>query len=268
MSRAKMKVVIADDEQLAAAYLERLVSSFDDVEVAGVCSLPQNALAAIESQEVDVAFLDIEMPGMNGLELLDAIKSKDPGIEVILVTGYGEYALDAYGKHALGYLMKPCSRDDVEYYLNKARQLRRTQRKQVFSITTFGSFEVYANGERVAFSNAKAKELLALLVDARGAGVSVESVASALWEGHAFDDSAKALVRRAVADLRHIARDYGVENLIGGERGFVSMNTSLVDCDLFDHLENPASVKFTGEYMTQYSWAEPTAAALSFGELR
>ncbi len=260
-----LKAVIVDDEQLAASYLERLVTSFDDVEVAGVFSLPGEALAMIGSDEIDVAFLDIEMPGMSGLDLLEKIKLNDPGVEVVLVTGYGEYALEAYEKKALGYLLKPCSREDVLYYLNQVRELRRRRRKRIFDIVAFGNFEVYADGERVPFSNAKAKELFALLVDARGASVSIESIATTLWEGHPFDDSAKALVRRAVSDLRHVARDYGSEDLIVGERGYVSMNASLVNCDYFDYLDDPGLVEFPGEYMTQYSWAETTSAALSFG---
>lgn len=262
-----LKAVVVDDEQLAAAYLKKLISSFDDVEVAGVFPFPDLALDMIRSKEIDVAFLDIEMPGMSGLELLDKIKQCDPGIEVVLVTGYGEYALQAYEKKALGYLLKPCSQEDVGYYLNQVRELRRRRRKQIFDVVAFGNFEVYVDDCRVVFSNAKSKELLALLVDARGAGVSIETIANALWEGHPFDDSAKALVRRAVADLRHVARGHGAEDLVAGERGYVSLNTALISCDLYDYLKNPAAVDYPGEYMAQYSWAEATAAALAFGSI-
>ena len=267
MESRSIRVVVVDDEHLAAAYLERLLSSFDFVDIAGVFASPDEALALIGSEPVDVAFLDIEMPGTNGLKLLEAIKEADPGIQVVLVTGYGQYALEAYEKRALGYLMKPCSRGDLEYYLEQARQLCASRRRKPLRVVAFGPFEVYAGAERVAFSNAKARELLAFLVDARGVGVSIESVASALWEGHAFDDSAKALVRRAVSDLRKVASKHGASGLVSGERGFLSLNPELVECDFFDHLES-GSPEFGGEYMSRYSWAEETSAALSFGRLR
>ena len=68
-----LKAVVVDDEQLAAAYLKKLISSFDDVEVAGVFPFPDLALDMIRSKEIDVAFLDIEMPGVSGMELAGLI---------------------------------------------------------------------------------------------------------------------------------------------------------------------------------------------------
>ena len=266
MESNSIRALVVDDEHLAAVYLEKLLSSFEGVTVAGLLSSSSDALEFIASEGIDVAFLDIEMPGMNGLELLEEMKKVDQDIQVVLVTGYGQYALEAYEKHALGYLLKPCSREDVAYYLDQVRRLCGNRRRKPLRIAAFGPFEVFAGDERVAFSNAKAKELLALLVDARGAGVSIETAASVLWEGHPFDDSAKALVRRAVADLRKVAREYGADGLVAGERGFVSLSSGLVDCDFFGYLET-GSPEFGGEYMSRYSWAEETAAALSFGRL-
>ena len=267
MKTKPLCAIIVDDERLAALYLERIVSSFDDVEIVGVFANAREAIAGIEGRTIDVAFLDISMPQVNGLELLETLKTADPNMEVVLVTGYDQYALEAYRKHALGYLLKPCTKEDVEYYLDQVRHLRRKRRKHVLVVKTFGSFEVYANGEHVTFANAKAKELLALLVDARGANLSIETIANALWEGHAFDESVKALVRRAVSDLRRLGKSVGAEDLITGSRGFVGLNTSLVSCDLYDYLANN-DAEFPGTYLEQYSWAEETAAALAFGTLR
>lgn len=266
MRARPISAVIVDDEHLAAAYLEKIVSSFEGVEVAGVFATANDALAGIEGRTVDVAFLDIEMPQISGLDLLERLKELDPDIEVVLVTGYDQYAMKAYEKHALGYLLKPCRREDVEYYITQVRHLRGKRTKRVLSVKTFGRFDVFAGDEVIAFSNAKAKELLALLVDARGGEVSVEMIATTLWEDHPFDESAKALVRRAIADLRSIGRTLGVEDLIAGSRGSVSLNAAHVECDLFRYLEGE-DIPYPGSYMEQYSWAEGTAAALSFGSL-
>lgn len=266
MKNAKIRVAIVDDEELPAAYLQQVLSSFDDVEVVGVYDDPTRAVSEIGELLVDAVFADIEMPGMSGLELLGKIKLADPMVEVVMVTGYDSYALKAFEGRALGYLMKPTSRDDVAYYIDQVRELRRRRRKRVFEVRTFGAFDVFADGTCVMFANAKAKELLALLVDARGAEVSIERISYVLWEDHAFDESVKALVRRAVSDLRRAAREYGCDDLLVSGRGSVALNRQRINCDFYDYLES-GQTGFDGTYMEQYSWAEETAAQLFHGTI-
>ncbi len=100
-----MKAIIIDDERLARNELRRLLEEFPRINVVGEAANADEAIPMIEELQPDLLFLDIQMPGKNGFELLEAIEDKVP--EVIFTTAYDEYALKAFDFNALDYLMKP-----------------------------------------------------------------------------------------------------------------------------------------------------------------
>ena len=100
-----MKTLIIDDERLARNELRRLLENFPKIEIIGEAANAAEALPMIDELEPDLLFLDIQMPGKNGFELLQSIEGKLP--EVIFTTAYDEYALKAFEFNALDYLLKP-----------------------------------------------------------------------------------------------------------------------------------------------------------------
>ncbi len=100
------RALIVDDERLARQDLNKLLDEFDEVEVLGEASDGQEALAKIQDLSPDLVFLDIQMPGMSGFDLLEKI---DSSIKVIFVTAFDEYAIRAFEVNALDYLLKPIS---------------------------------------------------------------------------------------------------------------------------------------------------------------
>ena len=100
-----MITLIIDDERLARNELRRLLGNFPKIQIVGEAANADEALPMIEELEPDLLFLDIQMPGKNGFELLQAIEGKTP--EVIFTTAYDEYALKAFEFNALDYLLKP-----------------------------------------------------------------------------------------------------------------------------------------------------------------
>ena len=108
-----MTAICVDDEPLV---LQLTLSLFRDLpgfqEVEGFAG-PLEALDWLENHTPDIALLDIDMPGMNGLELARRIRDMHPDTAVIFLTGYSEYALDAFQLHASGYLMKPINREKL-----------------------------------------------------------------------------------------------------------------------------------------------------------
>ncbi len=100
-----MKALIIDDERLARIELKRLLENFPKIEVIGEAANTDEALDMIDELSPDLLFLDIQMPGKNGFQLLESIEGKVP--EVIFTTAYDEYALKAFEFNALDYLMKP-----------------------------------------------------------------------------------------------------------------------------------------------------------------
>jgi len=100
-----MRAIIVDDERLARNELKRLLEEFPRITVIGEAANADEAILMIEEMTPDLLFLDIQMPGKNGFELLEALEDRVP--EVIFTTAYDEYALKAFEFNALDYLMKP-----------------------------------------------------------------------------------------------------------------------------------------------------------------
>ena len=102
----KLKVLIADDEPLARERLKFLLSAYEEIEVAGECRNGREAIAAIRGSQVDVLFLDIQMPGKDGFDVIEQIGAVRMPITVF-VTAHNQYAVQAFEVHALDYLTKP-----------------------------------------------------------------------------------------------------------------------------------------------------------------
>lgn len=100
-----MKTLLVDDERLARAELRRLLDNFPKIEIIGEAANADEAIPLIEELQPDLLFLDIQMPGKNGFELLQSIEGKTP--DVIFTTAYDEYAIKAFEFNALDYLLKP-----------------------------------------------------------------------------------------------------------------------------------------------------------------
>lgn len=105
---------------------------------------PEDVLKAAKKQPVDVVFLDIQIGGMTGLQLAVELKKIRPDIRIIFVTGYLQYAVDAFAIHAAGYLLKPVEKEDVERELTFIYGAPKL--KSRIQVRTFGGFELYVDG--------------------------------------------------------------------------------------------------------------------------
>ncbi len=113
-----LKVVIVDDEELARAIIREHLAAHADVEIAAECANGFEAVKAVSECRPDLIFLDIQMPKLNGFEVLELI---EPGPAVIFVTAYDQYALRAFEVHAVDYLLKPVSAERLAQALERAR---------------------------------------------------------------------------------------------------------------------------------------------------
>lgn len=121
----RVRVVVADDEPLARQRLLMLLALEDWVEVVAECHDGPSTKAAIETLRPDLMFLDVQMPGASGFEVIETIRP-DRRPFVIFVTAFDNYALRAFDVHALDYLLKPFDRDRFRKALSRARdQLER-----------------------------------------------------------------------------------------------------------------------------------------------
>ncbi len=120
-----MKTLIVDDESLARRLLRDYVSKVPDLELVAVCTDGQEALEVLNNQDIDLLFLDIQMPEMTGIELLDTLEH--PPI-TILTTAYEQYALKGYELQVIDYLLKPFTFERFESGVNKAREYYQLQK--------------------------------------------------------------------------------------------------------------------------------------------
>lgn len=129
--------------------------------------------------------------------------------------------------------------------------------EKTISIRTFGYFSVSINGMPVRFSNSKAKELLALLVDRNGSVVTMEQVIDVLWEERIYDEAVKRLYRKSISSLNQIFDGTG---FFVSNRASCHIVPGKAECDYFALLQKQkgADSLYCGEYMLDYSWAEHT----------
>jgi two-component system LytT family response regulator/two-component system response regulator LytT len=120
---ATISALIVDDEQLASDELAYLLRDFPDVEVIATARNGLQAVKLIEDLEPDVVFLDVQMPGMDGLGVIRALKEKDAALPYfVLATAYEQYAVEAFRLEALDYLLKPVDKERLSQTMERARR--------------------------------------------------------------------------------------------------------------------------------------------------
>lgn len=254
-----------DDERLALENITSLLKKIlPQAEITGFTKSTE-AFSFLAAHAVNIAFLDIEMCGMNGLSLAKKCKELCPDINIIFVTGYDRYTMDALRLHASGYLIKPVRESDLRAELDNLRHPIVTASQHRVRIQAFGNFEIFVDQKPLFIPIAKCKECLAYLVDRKGSRVTAPELATVLWEDTPYDKRTQNNTHRVISDTVKYLKEAGVANIIIKNRGDMAINLEQVDCDYYRFLMGDVSQinLFRGEYMTNYSWAEFTLAQLS-----
>ena len=160
--------------------------------------------------------------------------------------------------------MKPVSAEDVQGEIDNIKGVFR-QRKPLV-VKCFGNFEVLYNGEMLPFKRKKTKELFAVLVDCKGAGVTVKQICAVLFPDDTDDTKNTAYLRQLVLDLKNTLKSIGMEEVLCHKTPYYRIDTNKIQCDYLEYLES-GTPRFFGEYMKQYSWAEETCALLEFKQV-
>lgn len=246
-----MKILLVDDEELQ---LTRLVESINKVlpndEVFSFTN-PLEALKECENSQMDIAFLDIEMPKLNGIMLAKKLKSINPKINIIFVTAYDSYALEAYKLHASGYVTKPVNEEKIKIEIEELKHPIEIAHTKKLQIKCFGNFEVFYKDKPVKFSYQKSKELFAYLVDREGSSVNINELNAVLWE-----EDHSSYLRNLLVDIRNTLKEINCQDILIKKRNSYAIDVTKVDCDSYEYKNgNPnAIMMYRGEYMAQYSW--------------
>lgn len=247
-----MNVVVVDDERFVLAAetkaIERVLPGANIIAFQKAKEVVEYA----EGNRVDIAFLDINIKSMSGIQLAEKLKSYNSRINIIFCTGYSEYSLEAHELYCSGYLMKPITDEKIQKAVDNLRYPV-TQKEEGLKVQCFGNFEVYKDGKPIKFKHKKTKELFAYLIDRRGATISTKEMMIALYE----ENDKESYIRNLRADLNNTFEQLGLPDVLIHNGGNVGVDMGKIECDYADYLEGQKSL-FHGEYMSQYSFAERT----------
>ena len=252
-----MRVLAVEDEvrllrqltnQIREALPESEIVAFENAD---------DALDALRQETIDIAFLDIMIGNMTGVDLAKHIKAAYPHCDIVFCTGYSEYAPQAFELGASDYLMKPVTSEKIEHALLQLRHTSiRKGAKQGLYIQCFGEFEVFYDGEPVASFTKRSKELLAYLINKEGILCPTSEICNVIFRGNS-----DSYLRVAKKDLKAILRDIGKADVLVSGWGVMGINRKEVRCDYFDYLDGkPGALNlYKGVYMSQYEWARGKA---------
>lgn len=136
--------------------------------------------------------------------------------------------------------------------------------EHLLKVQTFGNFEVFYRGVPIFFGRSKAKELLAYLIDRRGATVTTAEACAVLWEDKEYNFSLQRQFQTIVSDLMKSLKRHKCDHFIRRRRNCLSIDVAGLDCDFYKLMAGDKLIakQYNGEYMSNYSWAETTAGFL------
>lgn len=252
-----MNIIAVDDEKLALRDLTQILELvLPEASVSGFRT-PQEALAHAWAVPVDIAFLDVEMKGMNGLELAKQLKDIRGRTNIVFATGFSQYAVDAFSVCASDYILKPVEPEAIRRALERLRSPVHEARHGL-RVQCFGNFEVFHQGKPVEFSRSKAKELFAYLIHRHGAGCTTRELCAVLFEDKAYSLSLSKQMQVIISSMTHSLEKVRSRNVIIKTYNSIAVDMIKLDCDFYRFLAwDPEAVNaYSGEYMANYGWAE------------
>jgi len=259
-----MTILLVDDDERSLDRIAGLVAALQpEAELLCFRDSPE-ALAAARRREVDVAFLEADMPELGGLDLGQYLKEMYPLVNLVFLSPGPERAFEALALHASGYIVKPATEAALRRELEDLRHpAAQKAGKRVFA-QTFGNFELFVDGKPVSFKYTRTKEIVALLINNRGAQTTNGEIIGSLWEDDGDPEKKASYLSNLRQDLQNTMTRLKLNGLIVKQRGSLGIATDRIECDLYDWLEKKKQSKYhyLGDYMNQYSWAEYVHAEL------
>ncbi|HIW33750.1 MAG TPA: response regulator [Candidatus Paenibacillus intestinavium] len=277
-----MRVILVDDEQLALLSMEKMLNDLEGLEVIGKY---MNAIIAIEQivlTQPDAVFLDIEMPEVNGLDVAAIIQEQSPATEIIFVTAYDQYALDAFNVQAMDYLLKPFSsgrlKKTIELLQKRIKQNIKPPPASKGNMRCMGRLQAQKVGEEsvvLRWRTTKIKELFAYLLHNRGQVVSKDILIQLLWP-EIEEQKGITNLQTSIYRIRQMMKEQGLEEVLlisYTQFGYVlELNGLLIDAEQWDlDLRDLSPISrqtvadhqrlfaaYTGDYLGEddYYWAE------------
>ncbi|OMC65243.1 hypothetical protein BK121_22685 [Paenibacillus odorifer] len=278
-----MQAILVDDERLALVKLEFMLKKIPSLHIAASYTDPSQAIQEAPSYHPDVIFIDIEMPEINGLQAAEMLQEACPNANIIFVTAYNHYAVEAFEINALDYILKPVRNDRLlkavqrlEERLSLAPKL--IIAKEEVTIRCLQSLRFERGGQslnNLRWRTSKAQELFAFLLHNRNRFVSKDMLIELLWPDFNLKKASTHLyttIYQVRQCLKQNEVDLHISNLSGGEGYTLETGSMLIDVDKWEQgilsLETISEVNcaehqvlfelYSGDYYDDYDylWAE------------
>lgn len=256
------KAILIDDEEIALDVMNIMLDEVGGVEVVGRYQLVAEALEQCTHLKPDLIFLDIEMPGVNGLDAAVDLTIHCPDAKIVFVTAHDQYAIDAYDTDAIGYLLKPVVKDKLVKLLSRYVNLQNKQvrgldyasegegnpltaealsigssntsaDKKTLQLKVLGSMELYTpSGRLMTWRTKKTKELFAFLWHHRGQPVYKYAILEHLWPNDTADRGHK-LLHTSLYYLRSMFKSEGYDGFVkyGDDKYWIDPSAVRSDLD-------------------------------------
>ena len=235
-----IRAFVVDDERIVAQWFAALLNKTSQVEVEKIINNPLEVISEIKKLKPDVVFLDIEMPEVTGLELAEQISSLEEAPEIVFVTAYDEYALQAFRVNALDYMMKPIDPREVDRVIEKIQKRRVLQNntKETICIRALGGFSIISGiaQEPVKWSTSKCEELFAYMLFQSHKIISKWEIIDVLWPDKE-DKKGETNLRTTVCRLNQTFKKYRIDAKIKAEKNVYLLEINNFSVDAFK-LEN------------------------------
>lgn len=257
-----MRAILVDDEKNILEESREIIGSVPQMEVIKSYTNPFLALDEMDETEPECVFLDIEMPGMNGIELASAMCEKKSGLKVVFLTAFNHYATQAFEQNALDYVLKPihpdrfekmirklCIQHEAEKQIDEARlkEAERTAFSESVRVRMFGAFEVGKEQKKLRWSRSKAKELFAYLLECPNNKASKYRICEDLWPESGTQNVLISL-QTVIYSVRKTLKAFGCEDIqVRYENDSYFLTSGKMEVDVWEFQNLYKRWKLTGE---------------------
>jgi len=265
--------VLVDDMRPALRELEFLLKKYPEISITGMYTDPLAAIEKIGELKPQVVFLDINMPQLKGIDAGSRILDLSPETDIVFVTAYDQYAVEAFEVHAMDYLLKPVAPDRLKKtveHLMKRKSFSRENEKRKLVIKCLGHFQVFWEGqEPIKWRAEKIRELFAFLLYSHGRVISKEELLDKLWP-EVDPEKAIRQLYNGIYHIRKALEEHEIDRSLISIDSSYNMKLGSVDYDVkrFNELEKSSpsdslgmleemETLYAGDYLQgeDYPWA-------------
>ena len=233
-----IRTILVDDEPLVIQMIKDMLEEEKDIDIIGEYYNPKEALSHIVSSKPDLVFLDIDMPGMNGIELATEVLNKEDTIRIVFLTAYDQYAVEAFKLNAMHYILKPPSHKELQTAIERLE----TSVQAPYSKTnkTYIRFlgEISICDEEgisiVKWRTAKAEELFALLMLSGEKGIEKWRIIETLWPEAPCSEKSEQLLYSTIYRVKSALTQAGIKSTLQNRLGIYYLSIEDMWCDLYE----------------------------------